>query len=263
MQTNLVTRFCTPPRTPVTETESRGLATADCLEVSFEGDTVRCYSWGDGPTVILVHGWGSRASHLALLGRHLAGRGFRAVAYDSPAHSSDRNETRTTSNMFELCRALSAVAAATGEVYGVVGHSFGGAVAAFTIAGNERLDPYRFDVQKLVLVNAPASVASVITAFGARNQLNEAELTVLRSGLESDFAMSIAVYSVGTALRSVAHVPTLLIHDCEDEEFPIDDAFQVCREAGNLRLIVTEGYGHSRILASRAVMKHIDRFLSE
>jgi alpha-beta hydrolase superfamily lysophospholipase len=40
------------------------------------------------PTVVLVHGWGSRASRLSALAAALVEAGFRAVAYDAPGTTS-------------------------------------------------------------------------------------------------------------------------------------------------------------------------------
>lgn len=262
MPTDLVTRFCTPPELPITDTDARALASSKPFSIDFEGGEIQCYAWGDGPNVVLPHGWGSRASHMALVARHLASRGFRSVSYDAPAHSSVEDRAGATSNMFEHCRALSAVAAAVGEVYAVVGHSMGGAAAAFTVAGSERLAEYRFSASKLVLLSAPASVDSVIRAFANRNKLNLTERVFLRSGLEADFEMSVEFFSVGAALRSLDGVDVMMVHDRSDEEFPIDDALATCRDAGPLQLFLTDGLGHARSLTSRVVMREIDRFLS-
>jgi hypothetical protein len=49
----------------------------------------------------------------------------------------------------------------------------------------------------------------------------------------------------------------MLIHDNMDGEFPIGEAFNIYWETGNIRLFVTDGYGHSGILANRNVMKEI------
>jgi pimeloyl-ACP methyl ester carboxylesterase len=262
MRSDLVRRFCTPPSVPPTDREKEALTAAEMFEVPFEGKRISCYGWGKGRTILLAHGWGSRASHLALLGRHLAGASFRAVAFDAPAHSSLVYPVReNTSNMFEFSRALTAVARWLGEVYCLVGHSLGAAAAAFTVSGFPRLEACKFDVQKLVLVSAPSSVASLLDNFCSRNDLNVAAIKDLRRGLESAFDMSVDVYSVGKALHTIRGTRMMLIHDNKDSEFPIGEAFKICRETGNIRLFVTDGYGHARILTNRNVLKEIKQFV--
>ena len=43
------------------------------------------YSWGSGPTVLLVHGWEGRGSQLSAFAPALVKAGFRVVAVDMPA----------------------------------------------------------------------------------------------------------------------------------------------------------------------------------
>ena len=82
----ILEEFCTPPETVESETEVRALEGSLEGAVPFEGRTLATYTWGEGPAVLLAHGWGSRASHMALIARGLARNGFRAVAFDAPAH---------------------------------------------------------------------------------------------------------------------------------------------------------------------------------
>ena len=42
--------------------------------------------WGDGPVVLMLHGWGSSTADLAASIAPVLETGFRVVAYDAPAH---------------------------------------------------------------------------------------------------------------------------------------------------------------------------------
>ncbi len=87
-------------------------------------------SWGSGPTVVLVHGWGSRASRLGALAVALVEAGFRVVAFDAPAHGES---TGRFASLPEFARALVDVAEAAGPIHGLVGHSLGGAAVAMAM----------------------------------------------------------------------------------------------------------------------------------
>ena len=79
--------------------------------VRFEARTLITYTWGEGKGVLLAHGWASRASHMALIARGLARRGFRAVAFDLPAHGRSRfHGGSPLSSGFEFGCAIRAVA---------------------------------------------------------------------------------------------------------------------------------------------------------
>jgi hypothetical protein len=56
MHPDIVTQFCTPPAVPRTEAEKRILASAEQLQVPFEGGEIPCYSWGRGRTIFFIHG---------------------------------------------------------------------------------------------------------------------------------------------------------------------------------------------------------------
>ncbi|MGZ4975479.1 MAG: hypothetical protein ACXWDN_22190, partial [Limisphaerales bacterium] len=63
----LVALFATPPLVPETDYDRRALTDASPLEISFEGQLLAGYVWGSGQTVLLAHGWASRASHMMAL----------------------------------------------------------------------------------------------------------------------------------------------------------------------------------------------------
>lgn len=83
----------------------------------------RAWAWGDGPLVVLVHGWGGRAAQMTPMARALAELGFRTVVFDARGHGESPGR-RIAFNHFiddlaELHEALD------GGVYAYVGHSAG------------------------------------------------------------------------------------------------------------------------------------------
>jgi pimeloyl-ACP methyl ester carboxylesterase len=263
MKTNnsLVQRFCTPPSLPITEFEKKAFADAEKMEFSFEVNTLSGYSWGEGKNVLLVHGWGSRASHMAFLGRFLAKAGFRVIAYDAPAHSSaDAPLKKTTSNMFEYCRAISAVVKSLGHVYAVIGHSFGSACAAFTAAGLSAFNDQKFHVGKLVLMSTPPTLVDVYKSFCRRDEIGEEGLALLKSTLESEFGFASEDYTMAAAFQKLS-TDILLVHDSEDEEFPVLDIYALQKSKPSAGILVTTGSGHQKILANRTMMAGVKDFL--
>ena len=77
--------FLTPPR-PRRRRVPRALAGADAFALTAAGGTVRGWRIGEGPAVLLVHGWGGRASQLLSLAEPLLGAGCSLVTFDAPAH---------------------------------------------------------------------------------------------------------------------------------------------------------------------------------
>jgi pimeloyl-ACP methyl ester carboxylesterase len=261
MHDSIVDRFCTPPEFPETETDRNAFADAELEAFQFEDRHIQVYSWGTGQNVLLVHGWGSRASHLALLGRNLAKAGFRVTAFDGPAHGrSVQTGKPNRSNLFEFCRALSSIGRTFSPLHGIVGHSFGAAAAAFTAAGFSRLADFRIHTERIAMISSPAGVDRMVEHF-CRRTGEEARLAELTHGLEQNFDFSIPEYSVTDALRTIQS-RVLIVHDEQDEEVPVADAIRLKEALPDAEILLTQGAGHDKILGNRTMLRAVKDFLS-
>ena len=57
--------FCTPPRHEPRTADEEFLTRGRRFAVQSEGQELAAWEWGTGPTVLLVHGWGSRAARFS------------------------------------------------------------------------------------------------------------------------------------------------------------------------------------------------------
>jgi pimeloyl-ACP methyl ester carboxylesterase len=263
MNETLLLKFCTPPSIPLAEHDVRAIADAERVWFDFEGDRLEGYGWGEGRAVLLLHGWGSRASHLAHIGRAFAKKGYRSVAFDAPAHTSTgRVLKKSTSSMFEYGRAVSAVAKALGSLHAVVGHSLGAISAVFGSAGFKMFADYRISAEKMALLSIPPTLADILGSFCRQHGLNEGEAVELKQSLEEGFSFSVEDYEVRRVLPEV-RAKLLFVHDAQDEEFPIDGIRALNRAFPGSELFETEGSGHQRILMNRSMLRRVQEFLKD
>jgi pimeloyl-ACP methyl ester carboxylesterase len=101
----LFERWCTPgrPETRPGDTALGDQATRGSLVIAGvqDGlvDEVRTYVWEPAepapgnPCAVLVHGWGSRATHFAAVIRALTAAGVRCAAFDAPGHGESGGTT--------------------------------------------------------------------------------------------------------------------------------------------------------------------------
>ncbi|HEY9016389.1 MAG TPA: hypothetical protein VIM84_15150, partial [Gemmatimonadales bacterium] len=82
------TIFCRPPRHELRPSEHAFLASGTRSGVRSGSDDLAVWSWGQGPRVILSHGWGSRAGRLSALAAALVANGFSVTVFDAPAHGA-------------------------------------------------------------------------------------------------------------------------------------------------------------------------------
>jgi pimeloyl-ACP methyl ester carboxylesterase len=261
MTGDILDRFCTPPETAATDYDLKAVAEARRWDLPFAGHRLRLYAWGEGEPVLLVHGWGSRASHLAPLARVLARGGCRAVAFDGPAHGDSlKPDGRQRSTMFEFGRAVRAVAESLPPLHGVVGHSLGAVAAAFVVAGHGRLADARVATRRLVLLAAPVDVARMIQHF-CRRAGEEGRAAELTRRLEEGYGFAAPDYTLPAALGGAA-AEILIGHDEEDEEVPVADAHALRAARPDAALVLTRGAGHQRILAHRTMLRAVADFLA-
>ena len=116
--------FLTPPRQAITRHERETLSRGRFRRVRVGPHRVGTWRWGEGPAVLLVHGWGGHAGRLSRFVRPLTEAGFSVVAFDAPGHSSSDGKL---CDLADFVRALRAVARDYGGVAAVIGHSLGAA----------------------------------------------------------------------------------------------------------------------------------------
>ena len=108
------------------------LSRASRCDFTSEGHKVAAYSWGDGPPVLLVHGWGGHAGHLADFVAPIVEAGFRAIAIDLPAHGRSGGRL---SSLVHFGTAIIVAAHRFGPLHGIVAHSLGGAGVIRAVIG--------------------------------------------------------------------------------------------------------------------------------
>ncbi len=115
--------------------------------IEIDGVNIRYYTEGSGPRpVIVMHGWGCKASTVAVLAQAAEGSGTTVYNIDLPGFgdSSEPGEVwgieRYTSAIEEFARRLGLVRPS------LIGHSFGGRISIVYASRN--------DVDKVILVDA-------------------------------------------------------------------------------------------------------------
>jgi pimeloyl-ACP methyl ester carboxylesterase len=222
--------------------------------VPWSGGELAVWEWGPAaaPTIVLSHGWGSRAGRLGALANALVGAGFRVLAYDGPAHGASSGRF---ASLPEFARALRAVGEAAAPVYGLVGHSLGGAAVALALGDG-------LPAERVVLIAPPADVRVFSDIFAETLALpravQERMHRNLRARLRVDWA-DLHIPSLVTGLRPSA----LVIHDRGDLDVPFDHAERIVRAWPGSRLLPTTGLGHRAILRDPAVVRQVVEFMQE
>ena len=207
-------------------------------------------------TVLVIHGWRSRTEYMRALIEGFRSAGYRVASLDLPGHGQSLGRRLNMVNAVEAARVA---ADWFGPFKAIVGHSFGGAVAANAIAGSIKgIQPVA--AERLVLVAAPSSLPAIFADFsrmlnvGPRSQVSMANQVKRLSGRPlNEFT--------GDRQLAEAPVPTLVIHAPDDREVPADHAKRYAGAGSHVRLHWADGLGHRRILADKGVVERAVAFV--
>ncbi len=237
-------KYVDPPNVP--DQTSRWLSFE---RTSGKEGRVRIYYAGDGPAVLLVHGWEGAALGFEAMSKAFINAGFRVVTFDGPAHGTSPG---SKTNLIELSRVAQDLGRLSGGFELVVGHSFGGVVAGHAIDAGLKTNA-------LVTIASPASTDYILDQFqsiiGASNRTRDAlgkKITQIAKRPTSELAL---MHFVKRLLS-----PGLVIHDENDGLVPVENAHEIAKRWPNAHLTITKGLGHSRILRDALVIDQVVEF---
>ena len=78
--------WLTPSRAPLSSEARAVLASGTEVSLQVHGRRVTAYRFGDGPAVLLMHGWGGHAGQLTAFVEPLVAAGRSVIAVDAPSH---------------------------------------------------------------------------------------------------------------------------------------------------------------------------------
>jgi pimeloyl-ACP methyl ester carboxylesterase len=243
--------FRTPPRHPRLPSERRALDRGEFRWLPFRDGRLATWSFGNGPPVLLVHGWGGHAGRLFRFFEPLSAAGFSVLAFDAPGHA---DSSGALSSLPDFVAAVQAVEAEHGPLAGIVGHSVGASAAALAIRRG-------LSVPRAVLLSTPANPEYYAARFAKYLRMP----APVREGMKRRLASR---YAVGWEdLRPIgpgeSRAEILVFHDRGDCRVPWKEGAAVAAAWPGARLVTTCGLGHHKILRDPGLVSEAVRFLSE
>ncbi|MGB1697430.1 MAG: alpha/beta fold hydrolase [Thermoplasmatota archaeon] len=208
-----------------------------------------CAAWrfGEGPMVLLVHGWAGRGLHWNALVKPIVEAGGQAVAIDLPAHGETPGKATSFIQAGEkLVEVLAELQPAA-----VVAHSFG--AGAMTYASGHHPVP-------CVFAGGPAETMAIVDRFcqflhvGPKTRAGLIALALQRTGRRMEEV-------IVSAMAAKATSPLLCIQDPEDEEVPFEETAAILSHWPGAIHQALPGVGHYQILWKPEAVDAIMGFL--
>lgn len=235
---NMRRAFMTPRNLPPREWELPLLARAERITLRFGLSALR---WGQGPTVLLMHGWEGRPTQFAHLIDALVQAGYTAVALEGPAHGRSPGHE---AHVVLFARALLEAAAELPPLKAVIGHSMGGASVLLALQWGLR-------AEAVVSIAAPARLMGVLRGFARHLGMPARARAAFIRQVERDVGVPVARLDVtGYQLE----MPGLIVH-AEDDTLVASSEAQIIHDAWfDSRLLLLAEGGHQRVLMAPQVI---------
>jgi alpha-beta hydrolase superfamily lysophospholipase len=251
------------------ETPARSLMeSVQTYRVIHDHLNVQCYRWTPRDKngkprkpvgrMLLCHGWEGYAYNFALLISHAVTAGYEVHSFDHLAHGASEGIYSGLPIALEtLLKVAQHVSTTVGGIDVLVGHSLGGAAAAWA-AAHMKIQPKR-----LVLLAPFYDTHKLSSQWAKAHLLSDDIRAALQQGLESasgkrfdDFMPA----SLAKHFNAKRALPVLIVHDPADKVTAFKHSASLAKLASHVTLHEAKALGHIAILADESCMQTVLAF---
>ena len=248
--------FFSPGKYEVKSTDREIMEWGNNYRLPFEGGELAVTSWGNnGPSVLLMHGWGGARAQMTGFVDSLLFAGYRVVAYDQPAHGDSSGKI---TNLLEIAQTMDLIAKQEGNFHAVIAHSFGTLITSYALVERNFPPPAR-----LVYFGAFNQLLESLPRFQVLAGLSDEIMDGLCVMIYDNFGKDVLDAIVNEELTPQIQIPALMFHDVADNVTPIEDSRAIARVWKQAQLIETDGLGHRGALQSKSIHEQVVKFLKD
>jgi hypothetical protein len=217
---------------------------------------VSFYQTGKGPTIVFVHGWGGGAYQFFSLMRGLKECGFTALAFDHLNHKPDSKRPATIKQMVITTETVLQYVRHNhlDGLTATVAHDMGCMIIAAA-------RPTLINELPLFMI---APVFNFRLFFLKRIQglkMHPDQLKRHAATFSANYEKAYGEFELGKNLANYAD-DAVIAHDKMDEFSAVSDTVKFCAKHPLTKLVVTEKWGHDRIINSETVWHELKSLLN-
>jgi pimeloyl-ACP methyl ester carboxylesterase len=235
------------PRRRARPRVSRSLSEAEEHEIALPSGALAAWRLGEGPAILLVHGWEDDNALWGPLVDRLTAVGRAVVALDLPGHGFSH---ATDASPRGVSKALREVAKALGPIEAVVGHSFGCVAAIIALAQG-------LEAKRAVLIASPVPRTRERRVpdrdTDAPAEVVERAMTLRAEGEDERRTQM-------EQLIASMRVPALIVHSIDDEQCPMENSQRMNELWPGSELLLVDGLGHRFIAQDADVLQRVADF---
>lgn len=228
-----------------------------CIDVLLKDKSIPVSLWGQGPLVVMMHGWSGSGAQFRRFIPGLIAAGFQVATFDAPSHGSNPGKK---SHLLEFTDSLLAIQQQIGAVHTLMAHSLGGMAAVMATRRG-------LSIKQMVLFGPHLDVQMMYQSYSDLLNLNPKLASRFRDKIGQRMTEIIGeddIWEILTPAKLLEHSEYrgMLIYDLDDEEIPQDQFKAVAQHWADCQTLETQGLGHNRILKDDSVIETVLAFMS-
>ncbi len=244
--------FFSPRRYRTTTGEEEVLAKGRPFRVQVHDNILQGWCWGEGPGVLLFHGWNGRGIQFQQFIEPLVNAGYTAIAIDGPAHGAS---TGRVTSYFEFTDVLRTLLTRNHRfrIEGVIAHSFG-AAALINALTKEQVAVNAICIAPVLKLQE--LLRHAFEQYGIPQRIYHS----LIGEFEDRFGYRL---TEDNPHRLIGDLPgsLVMVHDVDDRTAPYPDVYKAARDNDHIDLWTSKGLGHSGVLRDPEVVDRCVAYL--
>ncbi len=232
---------------------------AQIIEFDRKGKKV-ALSWGQGPVVILFHGWEGRSTQMAPIAQKLASKGYQAIALDFTGHGESSGRQSSFNALISDVAALHehVLNNISKDVHAMIGHSAGG------VCMMESRLRHDLKVDNFVVISSPSAPYPAIASLRKNLKVPQHVLEMVQDSIAQSFQTDWPTILAGKAFTARHNNERLLlVYDEDDTLIDHTDGEKIASIFPQANLIKTQGFGHTKVLWNEGVVDNICDFICQ
>jgi pimeloyl-ACP methyl ester carboxylesterase len=208
------------------------------------------WSWGHGPTVLLVHGWSGQAGDMAFTAAAFVRAGYRAVLFDMPGHGASG---RGPTSLFSFVQTIGALTPLVGPIDTIIAHSLGATAATVALGQQATI------ARRAILLAPGISPWAFTRQFAETLGLPTPRIPGMVRQIERMVGATANSLDAAAAARDLS-LPGKIFHDPGDTDVPFAHAALIAASWRGASLVARRGLGHRRLLRDSTTLAAMVRF---
>lgn len=240
----------TPQNRPMSEADKNWLNDASKTTLDYQGMAVPVYSWGEGKTILTVHGWGGHSGQFRQLTQALVDQGYQVISFDAPGHGHAEGKTTNAVEISEIIQII----AEQQPLHGIISHSIGGLSSHHALNAGTKTNFH-------AALNTPLCLAHIVTAFKHQLALPSETIDQLNALMEERFGKGF--WSTFDLRKSGHDVARLFSYDSEDHQVNDQTGPSLVHHYPDSHYVPTTGLGHNKAVRDQDVIQSILGFIRQ